>query len=155
MGYCKCVTTSSPPPSTLCNNNCIIGGKHLVLPKDSVGNCGQIGQVDLGALKINTQNNTVCGQSVFFRIEDFDKDAFETVSISGNILTYIFRSEAKVTHTYKVQGRTICPASGQSDFFEVIIGVKDVCALVNCSNGFECNTCTGECETATADISTT
>lgn len=154
MGYCKCVTTSNTPPP-LCNNNCIIGGRHLVLPKDSVGNCGQIGQVDLGALKINIQNNTVCGQSVFFQAKDWDKDAFEAVSISGNILTYIFKSEARVTHTYKIQGLTVCPVSGQGDFFEIIIGVKNVCALVNCSNGFQCNECTGECEAATADISTT
>lgn len=154
MGYCRCVTTSSAPPP-LCNNNCIIGGKHLVLPKDSVGNCGQIGQVDLGAISINNKNNTVCGQSVFFRVEDWDKNAFEAVSISGNILTYIFRAEAKVSNTYKIQGLTICPVTGASDYFEVIVGVKNVCALVNCSNGFECDECSGECVEATADISAT
>lgn len=153
MGYCKCVTTSSTPPP-LCNNNCIIGGKHLVLPKDSVGNCGQIGQVDLSALKINIQNNTVCGQAVFFRTVGHD-DMIETASINGNILSYIFKAEAKVTQMYKIQGLTICPASGLQDYFEVWVGVKNVCALVNCSNGFECDECSGECVEAVADISAT
>lgn len=149
---CRCTTISSSRPA--CKAGCIVGGYHVVYSNDSVGNCGQVGEIDLAGMAINIQNNTTCGAAVIHRLIDYDKVGFETAYIIGGTLFYIFTSTSQKNKCYKVQGVTICPITGRGDMFEITICVKDLCYTVGCGNGEECNPCNGECEEITPDLST-
>lgn len=149
---CKCTTISSQAP--LCKAGCIVGGYHVVYAKDSVGNCGQVGTIDLSLLPVNARNNTVCGGQVIHRLLDYDKVGFEWVSIVGSAVTFMFTNASQRNKCYKIQGVTLCPVTGNGDIFEITVCVKDLCYLVGCGAGMECDPCTGNCVAVSPDVTT-
>lgn len=149
---CRCVTNTISIPA--CKTGCILGGVHIIYPKDSVGRCGQEGVIDLTTISTHSRNLTECAGSLVYGLDAWDETGFEYVTRDGNALTYVFKETAELGKSYKIRFTVRCPGKGLGAYGEVLVLVKDVCAEINCNGNQICDECSETCTDAPVDIET-
>lgn len=152
MGFlsnCNCIKKIPTSGGTAETLGCICFKPYRNLCSKGPEPCGDTFQVDLSEQVSNTIND---GDEVFSLYEvpaegvsglTLEPDGLLEITTDG------YGSE-EVTITVKV-----CTEKGGKEycsFGDVIICFKDLCKGVVCDDGDECNECTGECESAEADL---
>jgi hypothetical protein len=150
---CRCrVTTTS---TATCKTGCITAGYHIIHSADSVGPCGAVGTFDLSTLPFNTTNLATCnGNALIFKVEDWESQGFETVTISGSTVTFTTSNSAVVGNAYKITFSVRCGSKHLSDLGYVKVVIQDLCLDTVCGSGQVCAKCTGGCVDAEIDVST-
>ncbi|MDG1314753.1 MAG: hypothetical protein P8P29_04410 [Flavobacteriaceae bacterium] len=140
----------SPCPSTECGEDCLVVASPVVPPLEGVGPCGKTATLDLTAF--NTY--TACTGSIVHKLLEYDTTAFTSVSISSTgELVYVTSSVAQANSYYDIAYKVVCTTSAIGGFGIVRVGIKDVCNVIVCSEGQNCDPCTETCVNKTANMS--
>lgn len=152
---CFCIDSvkspKSPPVCPSDSPDCCLKACNALIDCDgAVGPCGMVGVTDLSTIEHNTSG---CGVDPVFRLNDYDRDVFLSVSLKTNgELTWITNDKDSVGKFGEISFKVICISSEDcGDCTElrsngiIRIGVKDLCLGNSCEECDYCDPCSGEC----------
>lgn len=142
---CTCLGTSTPavvscPPATDCLILCDI----VILAQDGVGPCGEAGLIDVSDDATYGHDFSICDSDPEWSLVSID-GTLDSASVTlAGVLTWV-TGDGDSAGTYSTV--TLRARCGEySALMSVVIGTKDLCATITCSNCEYCDPCTGECE---------
>lgn len=162
MKRCNCLNTTPSvvvDPPIVCPN-CFIIPSLYVKAQDSIGLCGETGQVDL----LEHAKVTVCSTSkdasgnpiicpITWTVLDYGKGFSTKPTITNGILSFTSANNIAPLELTFIKVKAQCTCSIHSTFVNIQLSFKDKCSNVKCEEGFHCDPCTGTCILNTADFS--
>lgn len=128
-----CVTTPSCP-----SGDCLRVASFPVDPETSVLPCNHTGTVDIAA----ESDLSICTGTLVWELISWDTTAFSGVTISdAGVITFTSTSAAEVRKYYEFVGRVFCTGTLLSQFFTILVPIKDGCYGKVCPSGQVCDPC--------------
>lgn len=155
MAYpCCCCTPVSVSTPSCPSGDCLKVASIVVNPSSSVLPCGASGTVDIGA----ESDLDICTTGINWYLlpvseGGYDEDAFTGVSLSSSgVLSFTTTSLTALNTFYRFNGKVTCSDTLLSQYFYVLLSVKNACLEIVCPDGQTCSPCDGTCIDDAPDV---